>query len=396
MFKRQEGFTLIELMVTMVLSVVVLGALYVIYAQSVAAFRIETQYLNMQERVRFGLEHLKRDMRRAGFMAHPNSQNTTAKICPTPTFPLRAATVFAGDGGSTYQPWAGANPYVKPLQMVLFGDFFHGKAFPTAGIQGNKVYFQQHPNLPGCTYSDAPAANNSSMCSNSVEFLRVFNADRYLRIVTQDQDEILLPIISANWAERSVVLADDVPRFGTSNCGIAGFGEGLEANVAGFVRYRVAVDTRITPTGPKTDLIREELQVDGSTVVVDSQLVIAEYVVDLGLYDFIFDIKGTGVPDLISLDTTTMGVADEVGGGLLGNTAGAYPENLRAVTVKLTVRSPTEDPSFTFDARTGQFEPLDGFEIDQMVGACRTLTLASRVELTSLAVRNLRRIMGGP
>lgn len=383
-------------MVTLVLSLVVVGALYLIYAQSVAAYRTENQYLDMQERVRFGMEHLKRDLRRAGFMAHPNSQNSTANICPTPASPLRAVTVFAGDGSTTYQPWSGANPNIKPVQIALFGDFFHGKAFPTAGVQNNKVYFQQHPNLPGCSYSETAGITNNALCTNAVEFLRVFNSDRYLRIVTQDQDEILIPILSANWAERSVTLTGAVPRFGTDNCGITGFGEGLEANVAGFVRYRVAVDTRITPAGPKTDLIREELQVDGTSVVVDSQLVIAEFVVDLGLYDFVFDTAGTGTPTLVSIDTTAIGVADEVGGGLLGNTPGSYPENLRALTVKLTVRTPTEDQDFSFDQRTGQYEPLDGFEIDPLVGACRTLTLGSRVELTSLAVRNLRRAFGGP
>jgi hypothetical protein len=66
------------------------------------------------------------------------------------------------------------------------------------------------------------------------------------------------------------------------------------------------------------------------------------------------------------------------------------PQDLRFVTAKVTVRTESEDEGFTFIPREDVHAPLDGYEASDMVGACRTLTLASRVQLTSLAVRNMK------
>jgi type II secretory pathway pseudopilin PulG len=371
--KRAGGFTLIELMVTMVLAIVIVGGLYMIYSKSVVAYRVENQFLDLQERARFGLEHLKRDLRRAGFQATPNSR-TDADVCPKPATDLRALVVLT-NSGSVYEPWGGANPNVEPVSITLFGDFFSGRAYRTAGIQGTHVFLQ--------TTADFP--------STQAEFDRVFNATRYLRLVAQDQFEMYLPIASANFSDQSVTTTIPIPQTSPdSPCGVAGFGEAMEATVAGFVRYRVAADTRPGAPVGKTDLIREEMQVDGATVVPGSQLVIADYVVDLQLYDFLFDVDATGTNPMLSGFPLVEQVADEGGGGRLGTLPDAVPQDLRFVTAKVTVRTESEDEGFTFIPREDVHAPLDGYEASDMVGACRTLTLASRVQLTSLAVRNMK------
>lgn len=371
--RSRAGYTLVELMVVMALSLVVSASVYVIYDRSVSAYRVEGQVLDLQDRLRFGLEHLKRDMRRAGFLASPNSVSDE-NVCPKPDFDLRAL-VLQPNSGTVYEPWAGANPYVQPSSVVMFGDFFSGQVYKTAGVSDNKVFLQGTDNFP----------------VSQVEFERIFNENRYLRVVTRDQFEILLPIQSADFMERSVTLTRTMPRVDSgTQCGIVGFGEGLDTNVAGFVRYRIAADTRPgAPTG-KTDLIREELDPDGVTVVPGSQLVIADYAVDLQFYDFGFDIDSTGSSPNIALYSLITSVADQAGGGLLGSLAGSQPENLRFVTVKLTVRTANEDEDHAMVQRENPYSPLVSFEVSQMTGACRTLSLASRVELTSLAVRNLK------
>ena len=75
-----HGFSLIELMVSVVLSFIIVGAVYSLYVQSVSAYRVEGFNLDMQDRLRFGLEHMKRDMRRAGFLATPDSY-TDDNVC---------------------------------------------------------------------------------------------------------------------------------------------------------------------------------------------------------------------------------------------------------------------------------------------------------------------------
>ncbi len=381
--RGKKGFTLIELMVTVVLSFVIIGAIYTLYGQSVSAYRVEGQSMDMQDRLRFGLEHIKRDLRRAGFLATPNSALDSA-VCPKPTDALRAITLSTfQDDGSVYRE--DENVYVRPTSMVLFGDFFSGKTYRTAGIQGNQVILQATQTFP----------------DNQVSFNQVFNPSpltptRYLRIMNQDQFEVYLAITDADFASRTVTLESSVPAAGAGTmCGITGFGEGLEVNVAGFVRYRIVSDERPDVEDGKTDLVRDELQLDGKTPVPNSQLVIADYAVDLQYYDFGFDMDDVGnSPNFVQYALIDQ-VADDTGGGFLGKGAGtAIPHRLRYLTVKLTVRTVTEDPEFNFQPReNGKHEPLVSFDLSDMKGSCRTSSLASRVELTSLAVRNL---VGGP
>ena len=385
--RGSRGLTLVELMVAVTLTTVLIAGVYMIYSKSVMAFRVENQVMTMQDRLRFGLEHLKRDIRRAGFLATPNSLVDT-NICPPPSSPLRAVTITGGDGDVAESD---ANDNIAPSSVTLFGDFFSGQVYRTTGISGNVVYL------------DGTAAN---FPTNLLEFNRIFCGvscaapNRYLRIVTRDQFEVMLPIIAVQFTPPEITLSQTVPRVGGGNiCGITGLGEGLEANVTGFVQYRIAFDERDnapTDTGQaggnplKTDLIREELELDGSTPMDGTQLVIADYAVDLQFYDFGFDISGpTALPQMVYYPL----VSDVLSGsnpGLLSASANANPEELRAMTLKLTLRADEEDPSHPFAPRAAAFEPIDAYDLyPDLQGSCRTLSLACKVGLSSLLARNL-------
>jgi Tfp pilus assembly protein PilE len=388
--RRTLGLTLVEVMVTVALTTVVVAGVYMIYSKAVLAFRVENQVMTMQDRLRFGLEHLKRDVRRAGFLATPNSLVDT-NICPPPTNRLRAVTITPADGDVAED---GENDNISPSSITLFGDFFSGQVYRTGGITGNTVYL------------DGGAAN---FPTNELEFERIFcgvscNApNRYLRIVTRDQFEVMLEITGATYESPSgpyIELSQSVPRVGGGNlCGITGLGEGLEANVAGFVRYRIAFDERPnapTDTGEdggaplKTDLIREELDVDGVTEMAGTQLVIADYAVDLQFYDFGFDISGAAALPQMAYYPLITDVLSGANPGVLDDSASATPEALRTLTLKLTLRADAEDSSFAFSPREDAYDPIDGYELyPDLQGACRTLSLAGRVGLTSLLARNL-------
>lgn len=369
---HMPGFTIVELMVTIVLAILILGGIYVIFSRSVGAYRVENQILSMQDRARFGLDHIRRDLRRAGFLATPNSI-VDANVCPKPDAALRAVSLYPNTG-TVFQPWGDANPNIEPTSIVLFGDFFSGQIYRTQGVIGNRVFLQVTANFP----------------PSEAEFNRVFNTDRYLRIVTKDQYEIMVPIQESDFVERSVTLEEEVPVVGaTAVCGISGFGEGLDVNVAGFIRYRIAADTRPNAPVGKTDLVREELQVDGLNVIDGSQLVIADYAVDLQFYDFGFDTDNTGLNPTVVVFPLLSNVAGS-GVGFLDPQPGSTPEDLRFLTAVLTVRSEEEDPNHTYLDRAEVFAPLDGYQLDEMDGGCRTLTTASRVQLSSVAVRNLK------
>ncbi len=375
--KHNKGFTLVELMVAMVLSIIILGSLYMIYTSSMSAYRTEDQILSMQERLRFGLEHLKRDLRRAGFLATPNSRADVSNVCYSPV-ELRSVVLELRSGDN---PYPLRNPNLRPTSISLFGDFFSGYTYHTVAVQADKVFLLD---------DNDPVTGAGSFPRTEADYLRIFTSNRFLRILTKEQFEIYIPIISANYVEKSVTLATPVPISGAGGCGISGFGDGLDVNVAGFIRYSIMTDVRPNAPVGKTDLVREEVQVDASTIVPNSALVIADYAVDLQLYDFGFENTATSTV----WDILRRHMPNEVAGtgtGWLDDHSAARPHLLRYLTVKLTVRSEDEDPRYNFQTRAAEFQPVDGYDLSEMEGACRTLSMASRVFLTSISMRNLNR-----
>ncbi len=64
---RERGLTLVELMVSMAISVIILSALTYVYVSSRGAYRTNEALARVQETGRFALEWLTRDIRQAGY-----------------------------------------------------------------------------------------------------------------------------------------------------------------------------------------------------------------------------------------------------------------------------------------------------------------------------------------
>lgn len=64
---RQTGFTLVELMIAMVLSLILLGGVLQIFASTRTGYRVHTSVSQMQETGRFSMEMMTRDIRMADF-----------------------------------------------------------------------------------------------------------------------------------------------------------------------------------------------------------------------------------------------------------------------------------------------------------------------------------------
>ena len=153
-------------------------------------------------------------------------------------------------------------------------------------------------------------------------------------------------------------------------------------------------DTRPGATPGKSDLIREEFNNDGVTAVSNSKLIITENVVDLSIYDFFFDEDKTGTaPALLPSGhhpVVTQQIIAPSGFGLLGKDS-TRVQDLRFLTLKLTVRSALEDPDLIHQARTALNKPIRTFDVfPSLEGAARTLSMASKIKLNTLAVRNVK------
>lgn len=83
--RRQEGFTLVELLVSLAIASIVMAAVYSSYASQQRTYIVQEQVAQMQQNLRAALYHLERDVRMAGY--NP-SGNASAGIVLTPDFRL--------------------------------------------------------------------------------------------------------------------------------------------------------------------------------------------------------------------------------------------------------------------------------------------------------------------
>lgn len=372
-----HGFTLYELLVAVVVATILILMVYTIYTKASRSYRNQSMAVAMQQHARFAIDHLRRDIALAGFNVTPNS-TIDPNVCVQPSSPLRAITAKRSLPGTTVaSPTQNAN--IAPLEFTLFGDYTgaNGEIFITDSVAGNTVTLQ----------------TGFETRITEAQFLRIFDSTdsnrRYLRIVDAEQYEVYIPISGANYGARQIVLQSAPPaRSGTQTCGIQGFGLGLQVSPAMFIRYRLEVTDAARGA---TSLVREDIQVDGVTPVEDSKLLIAENVVDFSAYDFVFDNDATKrSPSLAVTSTPDATILDDSGeGGALGRLS-ATSQNLRFMTVKVTVRTEQEDPELTHVPRVGPYTRILTYDVyPGLEGAARTLSLTSKVMLQTLAVRNI-------
>lgn len=373
--KTQPGFTLYELLVAVVVATILIVMVYTVYTKASRSYRNQSMAVAMQQHARFAIDHLRRDIALAGFNATPNS-TLDPNVCMQPASPLRAITAKRSLAGTTVASPT-QNPNIAPLEFTLFGDYTgaNGEIFITQSVAGNTVTLQ----------------TGFETLITEAQFLRIFadNKRRYLRIVDAEQYEVYIPISGANYGARQIVLESAPPvRSGTQTCGIQGFGLGLQVSPAMFIRYRLELTDAARGA---TALVREDVQVDGVTPVEDSKLLIADNVVDFSAYDFVLDNDATKrSPSLAVTAIPDASILDESGeGGVLGSLS-ATSQNLRFMTIKVTVRTDQEDPELTHVPRAGPYTRMNTYDVyPGLEGAARTLSLTSKVMLQTLAVRNI-------
>ncbi|MEZ4471150.1 MAG: prepilin-type N-terminal cleavage/methylation domain-containing protein [bacterium] len=81
--RRPAGFTMVELMMALLLSSIVLLAIYFVFISNTEQYYRQEQIVQMQESMRFALEHLKTDLRNAGRLTVVNGtpRGTDAGFC---------------------------------------------------------------------------------------------------------------------------------------------------------------------------------------------------------------------------------------------------------------------------------------------------------------------------
>jgi type IV pilus assembly protein PilW len=69
--RQQQGFTLVEMMIAMVLGLIVIAGVVTLFSQSQRSFKVDKNIAGMQDEARFALQEIARDLRMTGFLSEP-------------------------------------------------------------------------------------------------------------------------------------------------------------------------------------------------------------------------------------------------------------------------------------------------------------------------------------
>ena len=142
--RATKGFSLIELMVALTISVVLIGAVVLTYISSTAAARDAETLSRMQEDVRIVSEYLVRDVRNAGFrdettlkVGHERSLRQTFASIDGDEITIRYSGL--GHCGQTFD-----TPRIVQNRYFVEGSvlFCEGSYLPPSADQGSTVFIQ--------------------------------------------------------------------------------------------------------------------------------------------------------------------------------------------------------------------------------------------------------------
>lgn len=101
----QNGMSLVELMVAMVISLVLLGGIYKVFVSSTTTNQVQQSYARLQENARFAADFLSRDIRNAGYRGCISNEPPVVTLNNASSFDYRFGTGIEGFDGSSGGGW---------------------------------------------------------------------------------------------------------------------------------------------------------------------------------------------------------------------------------------------------------------------------------------------------
>jgi prepilin-type N-terminal cleavage/methylation domain-containing protein len=145
----QSGFSLIELLIAMVVTMVVMGAVYGLMAGGNNAFRREPELTERQQNARVAVEMIQKDISNAGvnmgpfFQSFTQNLNAAGRVTGPTGLVADHLEVFGNDGTCPDSP---AKPAINPVT----GKACNGQECPTSGSN-----FNSRGPIPDCYSEEA-------------------------------------------------------------------------------------------------------------------------------------------------------------------------------------------------------------------------------------------------
>jgi len=366
----ERGFTLIELLVATIAGLFVVLAAFMVSRGATRVFASEGRVANTQLNLRLGVDRLRQDLERAGYMTSANVK-VDPDVCPEPNslgFAARLQSVYHQPGttalSASETPQNALNG-LAPDKLTLTGNFTTTDSYlaatiePASGGAGHDIIlqsgFSSTARLLAAGETSSPAAALSA----------AFPTGRVLRIRNDlgSSQYVVVTATSIGAGGRAVVTVGATPPYTlvaggslVKRCGGRGLCLGCEINPVQFVRYEVKSLSGSTgfawaypATGAagdstKYDLVRSEVDPTG-TVIAGSEEIVAEHTVDLG---FAFSVdqsvsmtSGSGwtEPDVKELAFGDLNAALYAGDILAASASAVRPQRIRSVRYRVSSRS---------------------------------------------------------
>lgn len=379
--RARRGFTLVELMVALMLTSLVVAALYNMFVTASYVFNSQSQASATQMRLRSALEQVKDDLRRAGLMSTPNSQVDTAGVCPAP--PANLFAVGWGDeaGENDVDVFQAFGNDLKPDTLILSGNMTTSSSYPASVINNNQIVL----NLPEW---EGPDDWQPSIYTDD-GFQNAFSVGQLVRLTNSYGVSQFIPL-KAVLPNGRVLSLTQPPRYARDGtCGLTGAGDAFTVNPVQHVLYRIEPRRPGEADDLETDLVRQYWDPVADDVVADTDVVIGQNIVDFQVWFTLKDPLNANNalgddPDLSDND------GPDMFGVTLDGEAGSRPELVRVAGVRICGRSDREDQRWRFREPAANNGPLLSVNLDEdRAQAARVACLTSEVEVVNLTLRNL-------
>lgn len=407
---HRRGFTIVELMVSITITSVVVAALYSVSRSTTETFNQQQRAAEMQLRLRLAMERVRSDLSRAGYMATPSS-DADPRVCPKPLPIIQPISITPTTAATSPIPNQSDNAFIRPAVVRLVGNYTTVDEYLVENVAGNRVRLQHR------------TPQWASRVTTAAEFNRIFipsaGRQRMIRIMSPTGFMQFVRVISGTYQRYDsptnpelivspppTVIGEGSSASASAACGIAGLGTGSTVAPLDLVDYRIRsgatmrtalpalYPTDATEAAAKTDLVRSEWTLDATpTEIAGTAQLVGEYAVDFDAT--VTADEGTGVGP-VAVRSVPFGDYSNIARYAedliaAGTAAGRFPQRIRSVTVRLSIRDRNQDPAFGWVARASAADPLTRFRVmSDRLGAARVRTLTSEVVLQNLAARNLR------
>jgi len=366
----ERGFTLLELLAATVASLMVVLAALMLSRGANRLFSGESNVGASQFSLRLGVDRLRSDMERAGFMTSANA-HLDPDVCPDPTI----GTPRIGVQSILYEPAATATTLTTSTALGLGTDRIRLQAnfattdsylvsFIDTSSSTYQIYLQRATGAVARLLSVGEVGTPLTAIATTFPaggILRLTNlvgSSQFLIISGATVDTAGVPIISARVAPPITAAQGAVTKCGIPGGGAACMGctvnpvskvdyylgslKGVTTTSGGSFDWAYPAGTRKADT-EKFDLIRRETDHDGGV----SYTIVAEYVVDLE-FSFSADVDTTGgEPNVVTFpfkDSKNL----EYGGDVTISTT-AKPQRIRSIRYRVATRAHLPDRSAAAD-----------------------------------------------